>query len=84
MNERENRIMRKQIIQCCELRQPRIGWNCGWPIAMRYNRHHVHHPPHRDRASDQRQKNDAEPSRPLPRNSELHTNYYVQFACGIS
>jgi hypothetical protein len=51
---------------------------------MHHYRHEVHHPPHRDRNSNQRQKNDAAPNHPLPPNSKLHNRYYVQFACGIS
>jgi hypothetical protein len=77
MNKRKDRMVRKQIVQRGELRQSRIGRYRQRMIAMYHYRQEVYHPPHRDRNSNQRQKNDGEPNCPLPPNSELHTYYYV-------
>jgi hypothetical protein len=84
MHKRKNRMPRKQIIQCGELRQSRIGGNRGWTITMRHDRYEMQRPAHPDGNSDKGEEDYSAPERPLPANSSPHTCYYVPFACGLS
>ena len=84
MHKGEKRMPRKQIIQCGELRQSRIGGDCGWTITMRHDRYEMHGPPHPGRNSDKGEENYSAPQRPPAANSSPHTCYYVQCGCGLS